>query len=298
MVTRKMAWSLVLVAAFFSLLAFIAQARGQEPPDEAKPDEARTGMCSLASLKGIYSGVLQGTMVAQPPTFPPAPWPFPFPMSESTMHIYDGAGHFSGKAKPNYDGFALPWTPFTGTYTVDSDCNYSAELTTSSGTIVQDVGTITGAGMFREIREIWSIPGAVVTGTLKKAPPWGCSLASLNGTYGFLEQGTITAQLDGFPPPPIPDAVVGTITYDGNGNASLSMTVNIDGMTFPLTYSGTYTVNSDCTYTDQLTSSNGPVTTDAGAITGVGIFQEVHYINTSHGFVAAGVAKKQLTVRK
>jgi hypothetical protein len=280
MVPRKPTWSLLLVALLLSLPGFVVQAFGQEPGAKGSP-------CSQATLVGTYSGSLEGTIIAQLPGFPPPPLPY----AESTMHIYDGAGHFSGEVTPSLNGVILPST-FTGTYTVTPDCTYSGELKTASGVVIRDVGIISGNGAFREIQEIWSLPVGVVSGTLKQAPPEGCSLASLKGTYGFLEHGTNTVQLPGFPPPPVPFVGEGTITYDGNGNASLNFTTNIDGQTISSPATGTYTVSHACKYTDQLTSSSGLAFTDTGTITGVGRFQEVHYVNSGGGFVSVGTVKK------
>jgi hypothetical protein len=100
-------------------------------------------------------------------------------------------------------------------------------------------------------------------------------------------------QLPGFPPPPVPYLGFGIITYDGKGNASGSFTTNTDGLTIPATFAGTYGVNADCTYTDQLTTSVRLSGADAGVITGMGISREVHYMSTSPGFVSLGTIDKQ-----
>lgn len=65
------------------------------------------------------------------------------------------------------EGVILPST-FTGTYTVDPDCTYSEKLNLASGLVIHNTGTITGQGVFRETHYIWSVPGTVIFGTLKK----------------------------------------------------------------------------------------------------------------------------------
>ena len=67
-----------------------------------------------------------------------------------------------------------------------------------------------------------------------------CSNASLQGRYGFHEQGTIFAQgLQGG---------VGVVTFDGNGNYVVSGSfVNQTTGVHHATGSGTYSVNPECT---------------------------------------------------
>jgi len=84
-----------------------------------------------------------------------------------------------------------------------------------------------------------------------------CSLSTLKGTYSVQGQGTIIAQLPGFPAPPFPFAEVAVDFFDGAGNVSGKATVNLDGVVVQATVAGTYTVNSDCTGTLSLETSVG-----------------------------------------
>ena len=78
----------------------------------------------------------------------------------------------------------------------------------------------------------------------------GCSLQSITGRYALDGQGTIVAQLPGFPAPPLPLAEVVIETYDGAGSFSGIATANAGGVLLPnLNVTGTYTVNRDCTGT-------------------------------------------------
>ncbi len=72
-----------------------------------------------------------------------------------------------------------------------------------------------------------------------------CSLQTLKGVYGLDEAGTIivpTTQLF---------VTNGTSIYDGNGNLSGSVTLNM-GMPLQATFTGTYTINADCSYSDSV----------------------------------------------
>src|SRR5260370_32170410 len=76
----------------------------------------------------------------------------------------------------------------------------------------------------------------------------GCSLASLNGRYAIEGQGAVVAQLPGFPAPPAPQGEVAIATVNGAGSFSGSATLNICGLVLTsVPFTGTYTVNPDCT---------------------------------------------------
>ncbi len=106
-----------------------------------------------------------------------------------------------------------------------------------------------------------------------------CSLATLNGTYGDLDQITALES------PPLPVVVSGTVTYDGAGNVSATVVASYGGLILgPQTFTGTYIVNPDCTYSDTL----GHV----GTITGVGVFQQLDWIYVEAPFVGFGTLKK------
>jgi hypothetical protein len=260
-------------------------------PVLAQTNAGHKKSCSLVTLQGTYGDIEEGVVLAQ---FPGLPAP-PYPVVLAGTVTYDGVGNVSGIYTSSLGGVIVPGTG-TGTYTINPDCTYSDEITPSSGPVFHHAGTITGQGMLQELHVTYTDPWLVATGTAKKIQPGPCSIATLKGTYGFLEQGTIAVQLPGFPPPPVPYVGVGTITYDGNGNASGTFTTNIDGQSISSTATGMYTVSAACTYTDQLISSSGLASTDAGAITGAGTFQEVHYTNSGGGFVSVGTAKRQLTI--
>jgi hypothetical protein len=82
-----------------------------------------------------------------------------------------------------------------------------------------------------------------------------CSVATLKGTYSWAYQGTQTA---GSPKGPFASA--GQSTFDGDGHVINGVfSGSSDGQVYgPLTYTGTYTVNADCTGTEVDTPSAGP----------------------------------------
>jgi hypothetical protein len=72
----------------------------------------------------------------------------------------------------------------------------------------------------------------------------GCSVASLQGSFGFTSSGTLNA-----PPPPNagPLGEIGRQAFDGQGNTDGTATLSTNGNIHRLTWQGTYAVNPDCT---------------------------------------------------
>ena len=73
----------------------------------------------------------------------------------------------------------------------------------------------------------------------------GCTNATLQGTFAYTSTGFITA------PPYLagPVAEVGTQTFDGKGATNGTATLSQNGNISPVTITGTYKVNPDCTGT-------------------------------------------------
>jgi hypothetical protein len=71
-----------------------------------------------------------------------------------------------------------------------------------------------------------------------------CSNATLRGSYAFRVDGLNVSN----PYLPLgPFAAVGKNTYDGNGHMTGTIVISANGSVIPTTYTGTYTVNGDCT---------------------------------------------------
>ena len=81
---------------------------------------------------------------------------------------------------------------------------------------------------------------ASVSGAAASGPH--CSNKTAIGSWGFTSTGSI--------PVIGPVAAVGIFTADGSGNLSGSQTRSLAGAIADETFTGTYTVNSDCTGTD------------------------------------------------
>src|SRR5215831_16537380 len=118
-----------------------------------------------------------------------------------------------------------------------------------------------------------------------------CSNATLNGSFGYTNTGTILAGPDAGP-----FGGVGRQTFDGKGNTQATATVSVNGNIFHVTIKGTYVVNSDCTGSMVLTVSAGPETfanhVDLVIVSGG---TEFRAINTDPGSVITTVGKKTVS---
>jgi hypothetical protein len=78
----------------------------------------------------------------------------------------------------------------------------------------------------------------------------GCSVATLNGLYGFYREGTT---------PDGPLAAVGTVNFDGKGNVTVRQRVSRNGHHNFATFNLTIKVAPDCTFAN-FTEDGGQLT--------------------------------------
>ncbi len=128
---------------------------------------------------------------------------------------------------------------------------------------------------------------ALALSSTAKADDKGCSNATVQGTFAYTSTGYITA------PPAYagPFAEVGTQTFDGKGGTTAAVMSSQNGNILPLTVTGTYTVNPDCTGTMTLQVSPIAVTVDVSFViddAGNG-FQA---IETDAGFVITRIGRR------
>ena len=119
------------------------------------------------------------------------------------------------------------------------------------------------------------------------SPQRKCSRATLNGSFGFFEEATLVGD------PSMRMVTSGIIRFDGHGNHSGESMTNVEGLGVSGvdTFTGTYSVNKDCTYSGELTG--GGVTFHfVGTITGEGMLQEMRYVVTDPGWVSLGTLKR------
>ena len=119
----------------------------------------------------------------------------------------------------------------------------------------------------------------------------GCSLATLKGTFADKDTGVITS------PPAVagPFAGVNLETFDGNGVLTGSGIGSLNGNIVPVTYTGTYTVNADCTGTYTVKVSPLGLTTHAFFVIDDG-GNELQIVITDQGTVITCIARRQFPV--
>ncbi len=116
-----------------------------------------------------------------------------------------------------------------------------------------------------------------------------CSLATLKGTYGGFQQGTVVSQLPGAP---FPRTRIVTIIYDGAGNFTFTFTANLNGDVTSGTGTGTYDVKADCSYSDEFVRPGDLPTHFAGFIAGAGLSQRVDSVSVDDWRVSYGTVRK------
>jgi hypothetical protein len=210
--------------------------------------------------------------------------------SMSGAMFFDGAGHILVASA------AAPLSPSTqvGTYTVNSDCTINVTITdvfntATSGPGVTNptlgsvnlIGLVLSGGSELDLSVAQSSTSAngnmpVVTGEFAsrlfiqaiRSFPYGCSTASLTGSYGLIGSGfaLMNATTTGTSTTGTTQPVnfFASITFDGNGNV-VPQTVTSPSPLGSFQYAGTYTVNLNCTGTLTLTAP--PKTSSTGTTT-------------------------------
>ncbi|PYV70038.1 MAG: hypothetical protein DMG97_20360 [Acidobacteria bacterium] len=96
----------------------------------------------------------------------------------------------------------------------------------------------------RTLTALWAIVFfALATVMASTAAHASCSLANVAGSYGYTTSGFVAIAPGTF----APAAAAGRITFDGNGHVHGTQTRVVAGSSLDETYSGTYSVNTNCT---------------------------------------------------
>jgi hypothetical protein len=114
----------------------------------------------------------------------------------------------------------------------------------------------------------------------------GCDVTSMNSAYGFVQSG-FSYDSNGYL---YVMAGNGRVAGDGNGNLTGADTLNYDGTVYRRTFTGTYTINSDCTGTVALTFSDKTTMHADIVVTNDG--KEIAYNGTDTDFIYSGTWKR------
>jgi hypothetical protein len=249
--------------------------------------QAQNG-CSNGSLRGAYGFQIKGSIVGLGP------------IGGVARLAFDGAGNFTQTDNVTVNGFPIIVNrPGSGTYNVNADCTGTQTLN-SGGQVLHTSFVLAENG--KEVFDEVTDPHLVITGVGKAvsasdvnedddSSPFECSLKTIKGSYATSTTGSIL-----FAGPVGAVADVGRIIFDGNGGASQTTAVSLNGMIIPSrsSLSGSYRVEEDCTGDISLILP-GP----AGTITSTSRFvivrngEELLTINTGVGRVLTGMATRQ-----
>jgi hypothetical protein len=146
-----------------------------------------------------------------------------------------------------------PPSTLVGTYTVNSDCTLTVSLndafsTTARPPSISFTGLLANGGA-----EIDLVPSSQMTpsSTGTSVPPTsfvqlvrvnlptGCSASTLTGAYALVGSGLTSANAT--------IAFLARLRFDGNGNIVDDTVLGVTTPLASLQYTGTYTVNADCT---------------------------------------------------
>jgi hypothetical protein len=260
--------------------------------------------CSATTIQGTYGWRLK------PLTLPNAPGSFlnigaSSPAEFVGQIVFDGNNSISGFLAGNGGGVPQPST-FTGTYSVDPNCTGTVTRVLSGGASRAYEIAIVQGGAEIEFANTTGSPNQVVgEGVAQRAPAAPCSTATINGSYGFKfnllfsppsSNHAAFLQFGSFEP----GDLAGLIVFDPSNNTiSGFRSGNTGGIPVSSTFTGTYSVNADCTGTvNQVLADQSR----QYAITIVQDGAEIGFANTTVSapgpgpifqIVGGGVAKKQ-----
>jgi len=198
--------------------------------------------CSDSDFQGVFAALVVGSFITPPSGIPGGP------TARIGRVTPDGNGNTHIDAELSLDGIIEPES-YPGVYTINADCTANVVLQVQFPGIGAVPFTFTGmlANGGNNMELILINPqGADVRISLRKETAATCSNASLNGDYVMQMSGSVIFQFG------LPTGIfgrVGKTTFDGNGNFTASVQTDYNGAIVPETLSGTYTVNSDCTFT-------------------------------------------------
>jgi hypothetical protein len=216
-------------------------------------------VCTNAGLEGAYGFYRTGTTGAGP-------------FAAVGLATYDGAGNWSATQTISRGGVFTRDVMSSGQYQVSADC--SGKLFSDG----QEVAHFALADRGQQLFILSVIPGETVRGIENRVAQRGCTIASLEGTYGFFRAGTIPAG---------PLAAVGIATYDGTGNSTATQTISRNGTIVPGGQPASYEVSGDCT--GRLIAANGQ---EFARFVVVERGNEIFQISLTAGNAVTGVQRK------
>jgi len=262
---RRSLFLTLTLGVVLSLAALLA-------PTGSSPRALAAEGCGARSLHGAYGYAFQGQVIP--------PGTTEFDAAIAGRIVFDAHGGLSGYEWDSTNGVQETLT-FTGSYSVQADCTGTANLVNSNGrTDHITLGLIEGG---QEFNFTVTDPGVVITGRPSRQGISRCTDRSLSGVFNAAASGSdfTSAGVENGD-----DSLFFTIHFDGRGHEFGSATLNINGFSFPDTFTGTYHVNPDCTGTATNTFASGGSDLVNFVIVEQG--NEVKFFNAQPGIVFDG----------
>lgn len=223
---------------------------------------ALAATCSYANLNGVF-----GYVHGRPGTLAVVV------VGQLTL---DGQGNITSGSWTESDDGAITTGTTTGTYTISPSC--SGTLTLNS----EDVG-LSHFNIYLNLGD--KVFQMIQSDSGSNQPGFGQAKGMVTcGLPG--KQRLLTINLVGFVNG-FPAETVGAVTLDGKGNISGTETFTTNGVVETLPVTGTYTENSNCTGSWQITPAGGTTTHLNTVIVNGGLM----LIQTDHGAITAGNAQ-------
>ncbi len=199
------------------------------------------------------------------------------PFSDQGTFVADGNGSFAGSSTVSTNG-TIANRSISGNYAINSACAGTATFRDTLGNAISMAFTVVANG--QEIQFIETDSGTVVSGVAQVGAT-GCDSTLFSGPFEYAISGfTLTG----------PFADSGRIVADGRGGFTGISTFSAAGLIQRRTFSGTYSLGSDCSGTATLVDSLGNSATLAIAAVNYG--QDVLFIETDTGTDVAGRASR------
>ena len=196
---------------------------------------------------------------------------------------FDGHGNVTSASWTESEIGSIKTGTTTGTYTISPSCSGTLTLTDEDiGLSHFDIYLNLGNKMFQMIQ----------TDSGSNQPGFGQTEGTVTcGVPG--KEVFLTTNLLGLVNS-LPAETVGAVTLDGDGNISGTETFTTNGVVDTLSVTGTYTENSDCTGTWEITPTGGtPVTFNTVIVNGG---NEFLLIQTNTGAITTGSAQTSATL--
>lgn len=201
--------------------------------------------CTASDVEGTYAFQAEGSVLV-PGT------PITGPFMRQGLFNADGIGNISIKTLAVYNGINFGFENFGGTYTVTTDCTIELKVAipapifanaTFKGTVANDGEDVMFMLMSTENPQAPAI--TTVLGHGRRLKLNSCRTMDLNGAYRFEVNGWLKL-------PPVgtatPERLLGSIQTNGAGALTASFIESNGGIIGEQSTTGSYTVNSDCTF--------------------------------------------------